>query len=296
MTLEVRTDLVHNPYGYVPKEWIPILFVVLFSISATIHAAQALHTPLWWLFPTVCTAGILEIIGWSARLWSRSNPYAKTPYLMQIVSTIIGPTPLVAANFIMLSEIIRRLGQQYSRLSAKWYSIIFVSCDMIALVVQAVGGATASTATNNDKNPATGGHIMLGGIVFQMLSITIYMALASEFILRYLHDRPLRATYQPVKLHFIDMKVTLMISGLTLSSVLIYIRPVYRTIELAGGWKGRIIQTERYFDWLDGGMIVLAMFVVNVFHPGLLLEERVGSEVCRGSGRAERMINDRRTV
>ena len=26
-------------------------------------------------------------------------------------------------------------------------------------------------------------------------------------------------------------------------------------------------------DWLDGGMICLAMFTMNVFHPGLLLEK-----------------------
>ena len=66
-------------------------------------------------------------------------------------------------------------------------------------------------------------------------------------------------------------------------------RSVYRTIELSNGWTGYIIHTQRYFgtsptstrfalysplymiDWLDGGMVCLAMFTMNVFHPGLLL-------------------------
>lgn len=40
--------------------------------------------------------------------------------------------------------------------------------DVIALVVQAVGGASASFAAENNKDASKGGHIMLGGIVFQL--------------------------------------------------------------------------------------------------------------------------------
>lgn len=38
----------------------------------------------------------------------------------RITTTIIAPTPLIAANFVILGRIIKRLGQQYSRLSAMW--------------------------------------------------------------------------------------------------------------------------------------------------------------------------------
>ena len=43
------------------------------------------------------------------------------------VTLIIAPTPLVAANFILLGRIIRRLGPQYSRLTprrCKSYTLI----------------------------------------------------------------------------------------------------------------------------------------------------------------------------
>ena len=36
---------------------------------------------------------------------------------------ILAPIPLVAASFIILGQIIRRLGQQYSRLNAKWCTL-----------------------------------------------------------------------------------------------------------------------------------------------------------------------------
>jgi len=48
-------------------------------------------------------------------------------------------------------------------------------------------------------------------------------------------------------------------------------RSVYRTIELADGWNGRIISTEWYFNVFDATPIVLAMVAINIFHPGRLL-------------------------
>jgi hypothetical protein len=67
---------------------------------------------------------------------------------------------------------------------------------------------------------------------------------------------------------------------------------VYRTIELADGWNGRIISTEVYFsalnpissrrkivilsklDVLDGAMVTMAMYALNIAHPGFLLPEQ----------------------
>jgi hypothetical protein len=46
-------------------------------------------------------------------------------------------------------------------------SRIFLSCDVIALVVQAAGGAMASMA-NTREGAETGSKIMLGGIFFQL--------------------------------------------------------------------------------------------------------------------------------
>ncbi|KAI0076079.1 RTA1-domain-containing protein, partial [Panus rudis PR-1116 ss-1] len=260
-----------SPYGYVPTLWICALYVALFSLTTLIHVVQAGYYRLWFLYPTVVLGGIAEIIGWAGRLWSSKNPPSLNPFLMQITTTIIAPTPLVAANFVILGQLIQRLGPMYSRLSAMWYTILFVTCDIVALVVQAVGGAKASIAVQNGQDPNPGGHIMLGGIAFQLGSITIYMLLAGEFVLRYLYNRPLRNKAAAPAHTVIDRKIGQMLFGLAFSSITIFIRSVYRTIELQDGWTGRIIGTQRYFNWLDGAMITLAFFCHNFFHPGRLL-------------------------
>jgi hypothetical protein len=54
---------------------------------------------------------------------------------------------------------------------------------------------------------------------------------------------------------------------------------IYRIIELTGGWEGRIIRTEVYFNVLDGATVVLAIFTLNFTHPGLLLQPAPKVEV-----------------
>ncbi|KAI0061918.1 RTA1-like protein [Artomyces pyxidatus] len=259
-----------SPYGYTPAEWIGVVFVVLYSITTLIHLGQVLYFRTWFLIPTAIFAGILEIIGWAGRLWSSQNVLLNTPFLIQIVCLIIAPTPLVASNFIILGRIIRRLGSRYSRLSARWYTIVFLSCDIISLVVQAIGGAMASESTTN-AGAANGGHVMLGGIVFQLTAIILYVALASEFLFRYIKDRPFRI-YEGAR-GKTDQRMKLLLFGMSLETVFIFTRSVYRTIELADGFNGKIYTTQSLFTVLDGLMITFAMFTLNVFHPGLLLRE-----------------------
>ena len=52
-------------------------------------------------------------------------PFVKGGY--RAATLVVAPTPLVAANFILLGRFIRRLGPQYSRLTPKrceWYNLI----------------------------------------------------------------------------------------------------------------------------------------------------------------------------
>ena len=60
---------------------------------------------------------------------------------------------------------------------------MFLAADTVALIVQAVGGAKAAAANTLGAANA-GAHIMLGGIVFQLVALVLYVALAAEFFVR----------------------------------------------------------------------------------------------------------------
>ena len=62
-----------------------VLVCILARIFIVIHVVQAIRFHLWWLFPTAVLCGLLEVIGWSGRLWSSTNPLLRKPFIMQYV-------------------------------------------------------------------------------------------------------------------------------------------------------------------------------------------------------------------
>jgi len=201
------------------------------------------------------------------------------PFKIEITCTIIAPTPLLAVNFIVFGEIIKRLGVKYSRMAPKWYTIIFCTCDVVSLVIQGVGGGLASAAMTLEK-ANQGADVMLGGIAFQLAVIVFYSILSIEYFIRYYLRAPIASRVPenkeaegPAHGEFTG-KLKLMSCALALSTTLLFIRAVYRTIELADGWTGRIISNELYFNVLDGAMVTIAMYTINLAHPGILLALR----------------------
>ncbi|KAG6852829.1 hypothetical protein C0991_008867 [Blastosporella zonata] len=186
----------------------------------------------------------------------------------------MAPTFMLAANFIIFGRIIRKLGTSYSRIPPKWYSIIFITSDVVSLIIQGTGGGLASVHIKT--NPTPGGHIMLGGIAFQLFILIVYSCLAVEFFVRYSLKKPFRRSGSSETLDLakpISKKVKIMSYALAFSTTCLFIRSVYRLIELSDGWKGRIIRTEIYFNVLDGAMVTLAIFSLNFIHPGFFLNE-----------------------
>lgn len=269
-------EALDSPYNYIPTESVAIIFVVLFGVSTVAHIVGAFWFRLWWLLPTAALACAGEVLGWTGRLWSSINVLNDDAFMMQICATIISPTPLIAAVFIIFAALVQRLGPCYSRLSARWYTRIFLSCDIIALVVQGAGGGIASSA-NTQSGTDLGSHIMLGGIIFQLVALVFFMVLATETIVRGIYDRPVRmsATNDSVATLYRAPRWTgrlkLMTAGVAFMAIVLFIRSIYRTIELSDGWNGRIISTQVYFNVLDGAMVVLATYTLNILHPGYLL-------------------------
>ncbi|KIO22638.1 hypothetical protein M407DRAFT_27826 [Tulasnella calospora MUT 4182] len=263
---DVRDD---SPYGYIPTLWICVLFVVLYSLTSAAHLGQATYYRMWWLFPTMVIGGVGEIIGWAGRTWSSRNYFSDNAFYMNICCTIIAPSFMTAAMFIMMGRIIGLVGEEYSRLRPRTYSILFISADFAALVIQAVGGATAASA-DTSSGSETGGNIMVAGIIVQMAAITIYCIIQGDYLWRVLTDRPVNSAPSGAGTPRSDIEgvsntVTLekeaasgrarltpniknMVLGLGIATVFVYIRSIYRTIELLGGWNGAVFVNERLFS------------------------------------------------
>ncbi|KAF4448820.1 hypothetical protein F53441_7812 [Fusarium austroafricanum] len=245
-------------YGYVPATCACIVFCVLFGISTGAHVIQLIQYKAWWCSVFV-VGGLVEIIGWAGRTWSSQCPYNSTAFLMQISTLIIAPVFFTAGVYIILGRLIQIFGRDCSILRPSLYLWIFCTCDVISLVVQAVGGGLASAAVGKvDGNTDPGTHTMVAGVIFQLASMSVFVAFAIDFLFRSIKQGILKSRKQ---------SAIPILSAMTLSLLCIYVRSIYRTIELSEGWMGYLITHERYFVALDGAMMVIAVAVFNLVHP-----------------------------
>ncbi|KAJ8453616.1 hypothetical protein ONZ51_g13500 [Trametes cubensis] len=273
--------LISPEYGYLPTQSVNLVFITLFALSTAVHVVQALRSRAWWLLPTVVLAGSGEVLGWIAREWSHDQPLNSNPFLMQTVALILSPTPLIGALFITFGRMAARLGDTYSRLRPRLYSRIFLTCDIVALFIQAAGGGIAAS-TDDVNTGRLGSNIMLAGIVFQLVSLSVFSTLLVEYLVRRHQDRPFR---KPALDELEDSTITgsfkgqslqgpmmRLAVGLCIGTALLYIRAIYRTVELADGWTGKVIQTQSLFIVFDGIMVFGTMLTLNICHPGQLLK------------------------
>jgi len=282
-------DIEYLHYNYNPHQWVCALFVALFAATSIAHLFQAIRGKRWYMLGTIFIAAICECMGWSARLWTTISLewnasiggywYSNgTAFLMQISLLIFAPAFLSAFWYIELGYIIRRCGPQYVRVTPKLYAITFICGDIASLVVQALGGGIASAAPDLD-GANRGAKIMVAGVIIQMVVMIAYSAILLEFVVRYLSQRPvgrqfrLRRTKEnafvaPGSVEPADeRKLKVLIAAMVFSTLLIFVRSIYRTVELLDGWTGPIISDETLFAVLDGLMVFLAIAVFNAVHP-----------------------------
>ncbi|KAJ5369017.1 RTA1-domain-containing protein [Penicillium cataractarum] len=253
-------------YGYIPSGAAGSAFCVLFGVSMVAHIVQFCWKRTWWcsVFAVGC---FVELLGWAARKWSADCPYNSTAFLIQISTLIIAPVFFTAGIYILLGRYIQIFGKETSFLTPKLYLWIFCTCDVISLVIQAAGGGIASSESDDPNgNTDPGTNTMVAGIVFQLISISVFVYCGTDFFLRIKRFGQLKM--------FTRGPLAALTSAMILSVVCIYIRSIYRTIELAQGWTGYLITHESYFIGLDGVMMIIAVGVFNVCHPGWLLPSK----------------------
>ena len=72
-------------------------------------------------------------------------------FLDQIICLTIAPAFFTGGVYYLLAKLVVIYGEKYSLLKPMQYSIIFITCDVISLVVQAIGGTMAATALKKES-------------------------------------------------------------------------------------------------------------------------------------------------
>lgn len=269
-------------YGYYPSLAANTTFLCLFGVGLGVSLGLGLWYKTWFYSIAVSLGCLTEIIGYVGRLIMRSNPFGDG-FIVQICCLIIAPAFNSAAIYLTLKHITLCFGAESSLIKPKNYTYIFITADLVSLVLQAVGGAMASTA-NTSSEEDTGNDIMLAGICWQVVSLFFFAVVSGLYAWRRWKALPqLPLNYEAtITLH--DIKFQLFAFGVCLSWLTIFIRCVYRIVEMAGGWSNTIMRDETDFIILEG-------VYVPIIPSRLLPTDRSPQNDCGGRCRADHIAS-----
>jgi hypothetical protein len=207
---------------------------------------------------------------------------------------IFAPAFIAAGIYLTLKHIVLAFGQERSRIKARYYTIGFITCDFISLMLQAVGGGFAGGAGNNVKLRNIGTNLMISGIVWQVATLLVFVGLVVDYALS---TRRAWSDVNPgAKVLLQQTKFRGFLAALTVAFVTVFLRCVYRIAEMVGGWANPIMRDEIGFDIMEGmyvalfqarlgecshsssSMIVLAVLALTIFHPGFCFPQLAGQQ------------------
>jgi hypothetical protein len=219
---------------YLPSLGGNALYAALFGIFMVGQAYLGIRHRTWGFMIATISGLLLEIIGYIGRIMMHNNPFNKNSFLLYLVCLTIAPVCLSAAVYLCLARIVVAYGEDASRFRPATYTLLFCCCDFFSLLLQAIGGAIASSAGNHNSTQL-GVNIMLAGLSVQVASLFLFACLCGEFALR-LFQNPMSWNRKHESIYNSKLFKAFLI-GLAVATLTIFIRSTFRVAELSGGFR-----------------------------------------------------------
>ncbi|GKZ18429.1 hypothetical protein AbraIFM66951_000988 [Aspergillus brasiliensis] len=259
------------------------LYLSLFLIMLLVQIYQGVRCRTWSYLACMTGGLLLEVVGYGGRLMLHSNPFNFSAFLQYLICLTIGPAFITAAIYLCFGRVIMVYGEGFSRIKSRTYAIFFVTCDLLCLILQAAGGAVTATAgRDQDGLRHTGVNIMITGLAAQVVSLGAFMALVIDYIWRLRRHRQSQPSGNGEGFSVVSSLSTndqlrkvlsnQVTSGLGIATLLIFIRSIFRTAELNGGFSSGLANDEIAFMILEGASMIVACGTMSIFHPGLSLK------------------------
>lgn len=258
-------------FTYVPTLAGNVTYLAFFGVLLPIQIFLGIRYRTWGFLAGMTGGLVLEIIGYVGRVQLHFNPFPFDPFLEYLICLTIGPAFLSAAIYLCLGRIVVVYGEHISRVRPRTYALFFVCCDLVSLILQAAGGGLTASADDKDVKDI-GVDIMIAGLASQVASLAAFMALCAEFAARVWRGQgALDARFEALRRTWMWR---LFLAGIAVATTTIFVRCVYRLIELQEGFDGELANDELIFMILEGPMIIIACVALTVFHPGVCFRGR----------------------
>jgi hypothetical protein len=243
-----------------------VLGAILFIIAFFGHSFLTFRYRTWY-FSTIIVGTLMEVVGYVFRcLSSQKDPYSIPFFVVQYFFIVVAPVFFSAAIYTIITIMINRVGREYAPVPPKVILWIFITCDVIATVIQVTGSALIGVAYSKRKNPNTPNHILLAGLAFQVFSFAVFVVCLSVFLRQ---SRNVTSS---------DFK--LFSSAVCVATLMVYLRTCLRLAETAEGLHQYVSTHEVFFGCLEFAPIVIAVYAFLYWHPGRWLGSNVRTGKC----------------
>jgi hypothetical protein len=255
-------------YDYDPSQAASVASASLFGVTTALHIYQLLRWRTWYFIPFLI-GGLFQVFGYIVRCLSISQKpdYEKNPFIIQQILILLSPALYAASIYMILGRIILLVhAESYSLIRRSWLTKIFVSGDILSMVVQGAGGGFMAAADTLDKQQA-GGNIIVGGLFIQLAIFGLFITVTALF-----HHRILREpTPQSMRLAVPWRRYILVLYAV---SALIMARSIFRVVEFIDGKGGELMSNEIYVYIFDALLMFFVSVILNFFHPSSVISAK----------------------
>lgn len=178
-------------------------FLALIALLAIAQLALGIRYKTGLMAASMLLGLATEALGYIARILLHGDPFYRAYFLWYLICLTIGPVFIAAAIYLSLGRIVVVYGEAISRIRPRTYTVFFLGCDFVSLVVQAVGGGIAASTPVTDQAMVrsdpdlsmsrltmilhqidVGTNILIAGLSFQVASLFAFTVCSLEFLWR----------------------------------------------------------------------------------------------------------------
>lgn len=264
-------------YGYDVSNAGCYVGIAVFGILSLHHTWLLFRNKCWYWTP-FWIGGWMEVAGYAIRRVSGDENKNISLFAVQFLFVLLPPIFFAASIYMTLGRLLRFIGAtQLSPIRIKWVTPIFVSGDIVSLLMVGAGGGIQATADSDKDARDTGNAIMMTGLAVQLLFFTIFIVETAICHFR-LHRRQWGSSSSSGRLNWPWLFLSLYVG-----CILIFIRSVFRVIEYAQGWDGYLVSHEIYMYMFDTLLMALCMLSYSIVHPAYVITKTPANIVSKES-------------
>ncbi|KAI0005211.1 RTA1 like protein-domain-containing protein [Xylariaceae sp. FL0662B] len=265
--METGEYVLGSVWFYAPNKGAPVFFAVAYLATGAVHAWQAWHYKSWRLTGLYVFCALIFVAGFIAREFGAFDYSHLVKFITSICLCYAAPPLYELGNYYVLGRILYFV-PYYSPIHPGRVLTTFAA---ISMIIESLSGVGASYVSNQALPPEmqrTGRALLQAALVLQLALVMLFVLLAVLFQTR-------------CRRHGINHgKVTQALLTLYISSAIILVRCIYRTVEffdfsisdLAAhdfdpSTLSPIIRYEWFFYVFEATLMLCNSVLLNIRHP-----------------------------